>query len=268
MSGTPSAAALDKGAVSRSFSDAAPGYDHAATAQDEIAEGLVRRLPAGFAPAHVVELGCGTGLLAARLLRRFPGATLHGLDLAPGMVAACRGRFAAERRASFEVADAENPRACQGPVDLVAASCSLQWFADPAGTLRRWGRALAPGGLVAAGLLSRGSYAELDAAHVAAVGAPFPGLAFPSEDDVALLLARAGLTPISTEAGDVQVAYRSARDALASFRGLGAVLRGHRGRGGLGAGDLRRLLAAYDRLEPGAARVTHRVLWVVARSAP
>lgn len=262
------AAALDKAAIARSFSAAAGAYDGWAAAQDEIAEGLVRCLPPGFAPARIVELGCGTGLLAARLLRRYPRATLRGIDLADGMVEACRDRFAGDPRARFEVADAEDPRAVSGSVDLVAASCSAQWFAAPAPTLRRWARALAPGGIVAAALLVAGSYPELDAAHRAAFGAPFPGLPFPSEDEARGLLSGAGLAVLHAEPGVVAATYASARDALASFRGLGAVLRGQPGREALGAGRARRLLAAYERLFAGkGVRVTHRVLHAVARQA-
>lgn len=259
-------AALDKAAVSRNFSAAALAYDGAAAAQDEIAEGLVRRLPGRFAPATVVELGCGTGLLSGRLLRRFPAASLLGIDLAPGMIEACRRRFAGEPRARFAVADAEDPGACAGPVDLVAASCAAQWFADAEGTFRRWGRALAPGGFVAAALLVRGSYPELQAAHRAALGAPFPGLVLPGAEEALDLLERAGLAPVLADPDAVAVRYRSAREALASFRDLGAVLRGQPDRAALGAGAARRLLGAYEaHCGPGGARVTHRVLHVLAR---
>ena len=262
-------AAPDKGAISRNFTAAALAYDAAATAQDRIAEGLVQRLPAGLAPARIVDLGCGTGRLGERLLRRYPGATLLGLDLAEGMVDACRRRFAQDPRARFVVADAEDPAACAGPADLVTTSCAAQWFADPEGTFRRWGRALAPGGVLAAALLVRGSYRELDAAHLAAFGTPFPGLPFPAEDEVAALLGRAGLAVLRAEASLVEVPYPSARDALGSFRGIGAVLRGQPGRAALGAGAARRLLAAYEALcGPGGARVSHRVLHAVARVAP
>lgn len=258
--------ALDKAAVSRNFSAAAGAYDGAAAAQDAIAEGLVRALPQDFTPSSIVELGCGTGLLTARLLRRYPAATLRGLDLAEGMIDVCRRRLGSVPRARFDVADAEDPRVCVGPVDLVAASCSAQWFTDPEGTLRRWGAALAPGGLVAAALLVRGSYPELDAAHRAAFGAPFGGLAFPGEDEAVALLRSAGLVALRAEPAVAAVAYGSARDALASFRGIGAVLRGQPGQGALGAGRTRRLLAAYGAL--GAAQVTHRVLHVIAGRAP
>lgn len=259
-------AGLDKAEISRSFSAAAPRYDGWATAQDAIADGLVRRLPAALSPATVVELGCGTGLLSRRLLARFPAATLLGLDLASGMIETCRGRFAGERRAHFEVADAEDPRACAAPVDLVVTSCSAQWFTDPAATFRRWAGALAPGGLVAAALLVRGSYPELDAAHRAASGAPFPGLPLPTAEAAAVLLTGAGLALVRADVDVVAVPYRTAREALGSFRGLGAVLCGQPGRAGLGAGRTRRLLAAYEALSgPDGARVTHLVLHAIAR---
>ena len=261
--------APDKGAVARNFSAAACAYDGAAAAQAEIADGLLRCLPPAFAPRRIVDLGCGTGRLAARLLRRWPGAKLLGVDLADGMIDACRRRFTGDPRARFIVADAEDPVACAGPVDLVTTSCAVQWFADPEGTLRRWGRVLAPGGVIAAALLVHGSYPEMAAAHRAAFGTPFHGLAFPSEDDAVALFGRAGLSLDCAEPSAVAVAYPSARDALASFRGIGAVLRGQPGRRPLGAGGTRRLIAAYEALcGPQGALVTHRVLSVVARAAP
>ena len=262
-------AALDKAAISRNFSAAAAAYDGWATAQDEIAAGLVRRLPEGLSPAAVVELGCGTGLLSGRLLARFPVARLLGLDLAAGMVDACRRRFAGDPRARFAVADAEDPRACAGPVDLVATSCAAQWFSEPARTFRRWARALAPEGVLAASLLVRGSYPELDEAHRAALGTPFPGLALPSEDEAVALFGCAGLALVAAEAAVVAVPYRSARQALGSFRGLGAILRGQPDRDALGAGRARKLLAAYEALAAaGGARVTHRVVHAIARRTP
>jgi malonyl-CoA O-methyltransferase len=259
--------AIDKAAVSRNFSAAAPAYDAWAGAQDRIAEDLVARLPPGLAPARVVELGCGTGLLTTRLLRRFPAATVLGLDLAEGMVEACRRRFHGEPRARFEVADAEDPRAAR-PADLVALSCTAQWFADPETTLRGWAGALRPGGSVAAALLVHGSYAELSAAYREAFGVPFPGLALPSVDEALALLGRARLVRVRAEGVEVVARHASARDALASFRGLGAVLRDQPGRTVLGAGRARRLLAALARGPGAGGRLTHRVLHAVARRAP
>jgi tRNA (cmo5U34)-methyltransferase len=46
------------------------------------------------APAHIVELGCGEGLLARVLLEAFPDARVHGLDGSATMLARSRNALA------------------------------------------------------------------------------------------------------------------------------------------------------------------------------
>ncbi len=53
---------------------------------------VLEALPA--APAHILEVGCGTGRNLAWLARRHPRARLTGLDLAPAMLARARRRLA------------------------------------------------------------------------------------------------------------------------------------------------------------------------------
>ncbi len=77
------------------FDREAPAYD-----------GLIARIIPGYhaqneqlltllgRPARVLDLGCGTGVLAAGVLTRFPEAQVHALDLAPGMVEQCRANLA------------------------------------------------------------------------------------------------------------------------------------------------------------------------------
>lgn len=48
---------------------------------------LLRRLAAGPAPRHVLEVGCGTGRNLEALARQFPNAHLTGVDLSPAMLA-------------------------------------------------------------------------------------------------------------------------------------------------------------------------------------
>jgi trans-aconitate methyltransferase len=54
---------------------------------DRVHRGLLRRLPAGFTPAAVLDIGCGTGRLLRRMQKRWPSAVLTGVDLAEGMLA-------------------------------------------------------------------------------------------------------------------------------------------------------------------------------------
>jgi predicted TPR repeat methyltransferase len=49
------------------------------------------------APGTVVDLGCGTGLLTARLAERWPGATVVGCDFSRGMLAEAADRSSGAR---------------------------------------------------------------------------------------------------------------------------------------------------------------------------
>jgi malonyl-CoA O-methyltransferase len=255
--------AIDKHAVARNFSDAAGSYDGWASAQAGIAEALVRRLPPGIAPDRIADLGCGTGLLSARLLARYPEASLVGVDLAEGMVAHCRARAIGGARAAFRAGDAEDPAALPRGADLIASSCAVQWFADLPSTLAHWASALPPGGVLALAALVRGAFPELDAAHAAVFGSPFPGLDFPPADALAATLREAGLALRTAERVEVASEHDDAREALRSFRKIGARVPG---RAPLGHGGLRRLLAALDRHRNAAGRVTltHRAVILVA----
>lgn len=54
---------------------------------------LLRRLAAGPAPEHLLEVGCGTGHNLARLARLFPTARLTGVDLSDAMLARAERRL-------------------------------------------------------------------------------------------------------------------------------------------------------------------------------
>ncbi len=115
---------------------------------------------AGFERAgSVLELGCGTGKLARRLLagRLPPDARYVGLDVSPRMVAIARGRLLPwAARAEVSEADALRPLpVADDSVDRVVATYvfDLLAAADAEALLAEVRRVLAPGGtLCAAGI--------------------------------------------------------------------------------------------------------------------
>jgi malonyl-CoA O-methyltransferase len=255
--------AIDKDAVARNFSEAAGSYDRWASAQAAIADALVARLPAGFDPARIADLGCGTGMLSVRLLARYPDAALVGIDLAEGMIAHCRARRTGGDRATFRVGDAEDPASLPGGVDLVASSCAVQWFVDLPRAIRAWAATLRPGGILALAALVRGTFPELAAAHAAAFGAPFPGLDFPDPGTLADAVRAAGLRILSADPVTRVSMHADAREAFRSFRKIGARVPG---RAPLGHGEMRRLIAAMTREGDvsGEVALTHHALVIVA----
>jgi SAM-dependent methyltransferase len=97
---------------------------------------------------RVLDLGCGTGDLALRLLAR--GASVVALDLSPGSVEVARRRVRhflpeAEDRCEFAVARAEDTGLESGSVDLVLGKWILH-HVDLEQAAPEIGRVLPPGG--------------------------------------------------------------------------------------------------------------------------
>jgi malonyl-ACP O-methyltransferase BioC len=269
VSGVSGIEAVDKSALARQFSAAADHYDEWATAQAEIAAQLAARLPGHLAPALMVELGCGTGLLSVHLRERFPQAALIGIDLAGGMVEHCRRRFAASAGSAnvrFVTGDVEDRRMLVPDAELIASSCVAQWFGDLAATLRMWSQALAPAGTMAFACLLQGSFCELEQCYFEALGRRFAGLSLPGADALPQMFAACGLRVAACVQGSVRARYGSARAALRSFQEIGADFHGQPGHRALGPAALRQLLASYDGYADaqGMVPVTYRVQYVIA----
>jgi S-adenosylmethionine-diacylgycerolhomoserine-N-methlytransferase len=120
--------------------------------------GLLAKLPTGFAPRTVLEIGCGTGAVLASTAARFPGARVVGIDLSPEMLtvaARATARFG-DRVSLVRIAygaplstDALASLA-PGGFDLVTASYSLTMFGDAyAPAIEAAARDLSPTGRLA-----------------------------------------------------------------------------------------------------------------------
>lgn len=106
---------------------------------------------AATAPRHVVDLGCGPGDATASLLRRFPTATVVGVDSSPGMIAAATALatgLAVPGRLSFVHGDLRRWRPAR-PVDVLVSNATLQWVPGHLDLLPGLVGALAPAGWLA-----------------------------------------------------------------------------------------------------------------------
>lgn len=258
--------AVDKCALAQQFSGAAHRYDVWATAQAEIAARLMQQIPAHFVPALMIELGCGTGLLSAQLLKRWPAASLVGIDLATGMIEHCHRHLGTNPQARFVAGDVEDPGTLVPQANLITSSCVAQWFTDLSATVRMWAQSLVSGGLMAFACLLQGSFYELETAYSEALQCSFRGLRLPTPETVPFLFRASGLNPIVCREDCVTAHYDSSRAALRSFQQIGAVFQGQPGHKALGPAALRRLISFYDRNVnvQGMVPVTHRVQYVIA----
>jgi SAM-dependent methyltransferase len=101
--------------------------------------GLAQQL----APARVLELAAGTGIVTRFLREALPDAEVVATDLNDAMVA-----WAAERvpGVTWEQADAQHLTAADGSFDLVVSQFGAMFFPDRVAAYAETARVLAPGG--------------------------------------------------------------------------------------------------------------------------
>jgi SAM-dependent methyltransferase len=97
---------------------------------------------------RILDLGCGTGVIAAELAGRTLSG-VHAIDRDRQMVAFAR-REHRGLRVHWRVADAAKLPFPDGSFDLIATHYFWLWAASPAGILRECRRVLVPGGRLAA----------------------------------------------------------------------------------------------------------------------
>lgn len=95
------------------------------------------------APRSVIDVGCGSGELTVALARRWPGATLRGVDTSQEMIA----RAPADQGVSFSVEDALHIDAVG--VDVLVSNAMLQWVPQHHDLLARWASQLNDDGWLA-----------------------------------------------------------------------------------------------------------------------
>jgi malonyl-CoA O-methyltransferase len=157
----------DKRRMAKAFNRAAMHYDEAAVLQRIVGEQLLERLDlVKLSPAMVLDVGAGTGLQAEGLLRRYGGAQVIALDLAPEMLSRARRRVGGSlpqalermlggiwrrfqgRFSHFVCGDAEHLPLANHSVDLIFSNLTLQWCWTLDSVFAEFQRILKPGGLL------------------------------------------------------------------------------------------------------------------------
>ena len=120
---------------------------------------------------RLLDVGCGTGLLAARLHREHPDAMVVGCDFSRGMIT----HAAQHRGIGCVQGNALALPFRNGTFEVVVCTEAFHWFPDQPGALAGFFRVLAPGGLLLLALVSPPHDRIGDAVHVVSrlLGEPF-----------------------------------------------------------------------------------------------
>lgn len=238
---------LEKAGVRAAFDRAGLTYEAAAVLQLRVAEELLGRLePFDFRPRVILDLGAGTGRVAAELKRRYRRARVIALDLAPGMLRAAARHQRLFRRFERVCADAARLPLESASVDIIFSSLMLQWCEPLDEVFAEVRRVLTPQGFFAFSTFGpdtlkelRSAWAEADAySHVNR---------FLDAHDIGDALMRSGLQEPVLDVDRTQLTYQDGMALMRDLKSLGA----HNSTAGrprslIGRSRLQRVLNAYE----------------------
>jgi ubiquinone/menaquinone biosynthesis C-methylase UbiE len=134
-------------------------------------DAVIAELAAGSC-RRVLDVGCGTGQLVARLRQALPRTSVVGCDFSTGMLGRARAR---NRGETFVCGDAGRLPFQSGAFDAVVSTEAFHWFPDQHAALREFRRVLRPGGRLLLVLVNPRFAVTGRAMHLASrvVGEPF-----------------------------------------------------------------------------------------------
>lgn len=179
-----------------------------------------------LAGRRVLDLACGTGVVARRLAARVGAAgTVVGVDVNPAMVAYAAWAAGGDGAVpvTWHTADAAALPLPDGAVDLACCQQGLQFFHDRTGALREAHRVLANGGRITLAMWRPIEHNPVFAVlvdvldrHVGAEAAgvmrgPFAG---PALEDLRGLLEQSGFGDVRARIAGIWVRFPSTREFL------------------------------------------------------
>lgn len=214
---------IDSRLVRRNFSSHADDYDRYAVVQQRVVANLATLLlQSGPLSGRLLDVGTGTGHLAAILARACPDLQLVLSDIAHGMsrhaAAALPGALALD-------GDAQALPLRSGSCELVVSASVYQWMNDLPRAFAEAARVLAAGGRFAFALFGSETLFELRSCHRQALrelaaGVRSHSLDFPDLEQVQAALQSAGLQ-VRELRRQLEVDYHA--DIASLLRGLKAI---------------------------------------------
>ncbi len=168
---------------------------------------------------RLLDVGCGTGLVLQLAAAR--GATVSGIDIAPGMLGVAAARVPG---ADLRLHDLQTLPFDDGAFDAVTAVNAFQFAVDPLAAIADAARVLRPGGRLSIGMFAEPERAQSTAVHIAmsklsppAREADHAPYALSAPGNLEAALSAAGLTIAGVGEVECEWSYASVENAL---RGL------------------------------------------------
>lgn len=134
-----------KQVIAQSFNKAYRSYEQVAELQKEVGLILLERVRqfCQTKPTHIIDIGCGPGLLAPKLQKRFPDSIIILTDIAEQMLHYSSGQ---NPECKHICLDAEYLPLADNSCELIFSNMTIQWCQTPEKVFSEFHRILKPGG--------------------------------------------------------------------------------------------------------------------------
>lgn len=237
------------------FERAASAYDEYAILQRQIAEEMLERIQTvTIKPAHVIDVGCGTGFCTRSLHKTWPAAQITGFDLAAGMLQQAGGQKGWFSRQSYCQADAVSLPLNNASIDVIFSNLMLQWC-DPVAVFAEFRRVLNNDGLLMFSSFGPDTLKELRQSWTTVDDRPHV-IDFADMHDHGDALIQAGFRDPVMDVDRFTLTYSDVLSLLRELHGIGSrnVMSGRRS-GLMGRDALQNLAQAYQQFADNEGRL-------------
>ena len=265
---------IDRGRVRHAFGRQASSYETYAAVQKRVVSRFLDILTReDLAPASILDVGAGSGMLLRALRRLYGNARAVGIDSAEGMTRTARRNLAYDPDTELLTADAEHLPIRGSSFDLVVSTSTFQWLSGLDGAFGEVFRVLEPGGCFAFALFGGETLHELRSSYDRALSAAgrkgenrmqrfFP------EGQVAAALQRTGFDGLRIFSElDVEI-HGDVPDLLRSLKLIGAGNASPPSARGLGGRPLMLEMMKHYREtygDDGGVRATYHIVYGIGR---
>ena len=253
-----------KHSVAQTFGRSASAYAAQATLQKDCAQTLINLLePLVLPSGELLEIGCGTGFIAQKLIQKFPTRSLIVTDLSQDMLQFCQTNLEIPagqiHLIQFQQQDGEAIAAPLNSYALVVSGFVVQWFRNPINSLLNLVDMLQPGGALLISFPTIDSFPEWRQL-CQACDLPFTANPLPDPQPiVAALSQKTQRHQAFTQ--DLPLHFANAAEFLRSFKAIGANF-SQTGKQ-LSVQQMRQLIRVWDARSPNGITVHFQVCFGV-----
>ena len=255
--------------VRRALQNAAGHAEDAAFLLREIGERLLQRLALlRMQPTSILDIGCGTGIATAQLLRNYRKARVVAVERASAMLLRANKRAPWLRTLHTLCAEPAALPLANAQFDVIFSNLALPWSPNLEATFSEWQRLLKPGGALLFSTLGPATLSELRNSWEGVDAAHNHVNAFFDMQDVGDALGRAGCADVVVDVERLTLTYPNVQRLTDDLAQLGArnMTQGRR-RSLTGKGRWSAVLAHYeqyrrsDGLLPVSCEVVYGLAW-------